>query len=74
MTSGSPATTDPTQIIRTRLLPIGGAALLMLAVGSAGAWLISRRLRRQTHGDFRRAAMRRYRRSLGRLPAPASMR
>ena len=36
--------------IRTRLLPIGGAALLMLAVGSAGAWLISRRLRRQTHG------------------------
>jgi beta-N-acetylhexosaminidase len=32
------------------------------------------RLRRQTHGDFRRPAMRRYRRSLGRLPAPASMR
>ena len=32
------------------------------------------RLRRQTHGDFRRASMRRYRRSLGRLPAPASLR
>ena len=32
------------------------------------------RLRRQTHGDFRRAAMRRYRRALGRLPAPASVR
>ena len=33
-----------------------------------------RRLRRQTHGDFRRATMRRYRRSLNRLPAPASLR
>ena len=32
------------------------------------------RLRGQTHGDFRRASMRRYRRSLGRLPAPASLR
>ena len=32
------------------------------------------RLRRQTHGDFRRASMNRYRRSLGRLPAPASLR
>jgi N-acetylmuramoyl-L-alanine amidase len=32
------------------------------------------RLRRQTHGDFRRGTMRRYRRSLGRLPAPASLR
>jgi N-acetylmuramoyl-L-alanine amidase len=31
-------------------------------------------LRRQTHGDFRRATMRRYRRALGRLPAPASVR
>ena len=31
-------------------------------------------LRRQTHGDFRRASMRRYRRSLDRLPAPASLR
>jgi beta-N-acetylhexosaminidase len=31
-------------------------------------------LRRQTHGDFRRATMRRYRRLLGRLPAPASLR
>jgi N-acetylmuramoyl-L-alanine amidase len=33
-----------------------------------------RRLRRQTHGDFRRATMRRYRRALRRLPAPASLR
>jgi N-acetylmuramoyl-L-alanine amidase-like protein/zinc carboxypeptidase len=32
------------------------------------------RLRRQTHGDFRRATMRRYRRALERLPAPASVR
>jgi beta-N-acetylhexosaminidase len=32
------------------------------------------RLRRQTHGDFRRATMRRYRRGLERLPAPASLR
>jgi N-acetylmuramoyl-L-alanine amidase len=32
------------------------------------------RLRRQTHGDFRRASMQRYRRSLGRLPAPGTMR
>ncbi|HEX2231899.1 MAG TPA: DUF2817 domain-containing protein [Thermoleophilaceae bacterium] len=31
-------------------------------------------LRRQTHGDFRRATMARYRRALGRLPAPASVR
>jgi N-acetylmuramoyl-L-alanine amidase len=32
------------------------------------------RLRRQTHGDFRRPTMRRYRRALRRLPAPASVR
>jgi beta-N-acetylhexosaminidase len=32
------------------------------------------RLRRQTHGDFRRGSMDRYRRLLGRLPAPASVR
>jgi N-acetylmuramoyl-L-alanine amidase len=32
------------------------------------------RLRRQTHGDFRRAAMNAYRRALGRLPRPASLR
>jgi two-component system CitB family sensor kinase len=32
------------------LLPIGGAAAAVLAVGLAGAWLVSRRLRRQTHG------------------------
>ncbi len=33
-----------------RLLTIVPAALALLAVGAAGAWLISRRLRRQTHG------------------------
>jgi len=32
------------------LLLIGGAALAVLAVGLSGAWLVSRRLRRQTHG------------------------
>lgn len=32
------------------------------------------RLRTQTHGDFRRASMRRYRRALRRRPAPASVR
>lgn len=31
-------------------------------------------LRTQTHGDFPTAAMKRYRRALGRLPSPASMR
>jgi N-acetylmuramoyl-L-alanine amidase len=31
-------------------------------------------LRRQTHGDFRRASMRRYRRALARLPEPGSLR
>lgn len=33
-----------------------------------------RHLRRQTHGDFARPAMRRYRRALGRMPAPRSVR
>lgn len=33
-----------------QLLPIGLAALAVLAVGAAGAWLISRRLRSMTHG------------------------
>jgi beta-N-acetylhexosaminidase len=32
------------------------------------------RLRRQTHGDFRRASMNRYRRALAGLPAPRSLR
>ena len=32
------------------------------------------RLRRQTHSDFRRATMNRYRRLLGRLPDPSSLR
>jgi beta-N-acetylhexosaminidase len=32
------------------------------------------RLRTQTHGDMRKASMDRYRRALGRLPAPASLR
>ncbi len=33
-----------------KLLPIGLAAAAVLAAGAAGAWLISRRLRKQTHG------------------------
>jgi sensor histidine kinase regulating citrate/malate metabolism len=36
--------------IAGQLLPIGLAALAVLAVGAVGAWLISRRLRRLTHG------------------------
>jgi N-acetylmuramoyl-L-alanine amidase len=32
------------------------------------------KLRHQTHGDFRRASMKRYRRALGGLPAPRSVR
>ena len=32
------------------------------------------RLRRQTHGDFKRSSMNRYRRALGRLPAPRTLR
>ncbi len=36
--------------LNDRLVPIGLAALAVLAVGGSGAWLISRRLRRQTHG------------------------
>jgi two-component system CitB family sensor kinase len=36
--------------LRDRLPAIGLAALAVLALGAAGAWLISRRLRRQTHG------------------------
>ena len=32
------------------------------------------RLRRQTHGDFTRGSMRRYRRALDRLPSPSSLR
>ncbi|MDQ3645209.1 MAG: DUF2817 domain-containing protein [Actinomycetota bacterium] len=32
------------------------------------------RLRRQTHGDFTRSSMRRYRRALGRLASPSSLR
>ena len=33
-----------------------------------------KRLRRQTHGDFTRSSMRRYRRALRRLPSPSSLR
>ena len=36
--------------LRDRLPAIGLAALAVLALGATGAWLISRRLRRQTHG------------------------
>lgn len=36
--------------LRRSLVAVGLAALAVLVVGSAGAWLINRRLRRQTHG------------------------
>jgi sensor histidine kinase regulating citrate/malate metabolism len=36
--------------LRDRLVPIALAAGVLLGLGAAGAWLISRRLRRQTHG------------------------
>ena len=36
--------------LATALVPIAISAAAVLAVGMAGAWLISRRLRRQTHG------------------------
>ncbi|MGZ6781036.1 MAG: sensor histidine kinase [Nocardioidaceae bacterium] len=48
------------QLLRARLVPIAIAALLMLAVGGAGAALISRRLRRQTHGLGEREITRMY--------------
>ena len=38
------------QQLRHDLVLIGVAALLVLAVGLAGTWLVGRRLRRQTHG------------------------
>lgn len=36
--------------LQRQLLAIGLAGLLVLGLGAIGAWLISRRLRRQTHG------------------------
>jgi two-component system, CitB family, sensor kinase len=42
------------------LLGVGLAGLAVLAVGSGGAWLISRRLRRQTHGMGEREITRMY--------------
>lgn len=48
------------EALRSRLLPIVGAAGLMLVAGFAGAWLISRRLRRQTHGLGEREMARMY--------------
>jgi two-component system, CitB family, sensor kinase len=47
------------QLWRT-LLGVGLAALAILAVGFGGAWLISRRLRRQTHGMGEREITRMY--------------
>lgn len=38
------------QQLRRTLVPVSLAGLVVLAVGVLGAWLISRRLRRQTHG------------------------
>ena len=46
--------------LRRRLGPIGLAALGILLVGLVGAWLISRRLRRQTHGMGEREITRMY--------------
>ena len=40
--------------LERRLLPIVLAAVALIGIGGAGAWLISRRLRRQTHGLGRR--------------------
>lgn len=48
------------QALQRRLLPIGLAAGLVLAVGAVGAGLISRRLRRQTHGLGSREITRMY--------------
>jgi two-component system, CitB family, sensor kinase len=47
------------QLWRT-LLGVGLAALAVLAVGVGGAWLISRKLRRQTHGMGEREITRMY--------------
>ncbi len=46
--------------LRSRLVSIGLAGLLVLALGALGAWLISRRLRRQTHGLGEREITRMY--------------
>jgi two-component system, CitB family, sensor kinase len=46
--------------LRSRLVTIGLAGLLVLALGSLGAWLISRRLHRQTHGMGEREITRMY--------------
>ncbi|WP_457110592.1 sensor histidine kinase [Marmoricola sp. URHA0025 HA25] len=46
--------------LRRNLLGVGLAALAVLAVGVGGAWLISRRLRRQTHGMGEREITRMY--------------
>jgi two-component system CitB family sensor kinase len=46
--------------LRARLLTIGLAGLALLALGALGAWLISRRLRRQTHGLGEREITRMY--------------
>ncbi|HET6625510.1 MAG TPA: sensor histidine kinase [Nocardioidaceae bacterium] len=46
--------------LRSRLVSIGVAGLLVLGLGAAGAWLISRRLRRQTHGLGEREITRMY--------------
>lgn len=46
--------------LRRDLLPLGAAGALVLLVGVGGAWLVSRRLRRQTHGLGERAITRMY--------------
>lgn len=46
--------------VRASLLPISLAGAAVLAVGAVGAWLVSRRLRRQTHGLGEREITRMY--------------
>jgi len=46
--------------LRHSLVGVAGAALLVLALGIGGAWLINRRLRRQTHGLGEREITRMY--------------
>ena len=57
--SASPSTQIDEQL-RDDLVLILLAALVVLAVGLAGAWLVSRRLRRQTHGMGEREITRMY--------------
>jgi PAS domain S-box-containing protein len=46
--------------LRARLVTIGLGGLVVLALGAVGSWLISRRVRRQTHGMGEREITRMY--------------